>query len=184
MRTIERRIAAVLLILSLAACKRSEPSPQAAAPSTDRPAPPSALERAALEAGVIPDAAKLSPIGLYQRRHEAGRDSLCLVPGKDRRYRFALEAIFGTEQHCQGEGTARRVGTDKLILHFSGRPQCIVVAQYDGDRIALPGVLDINCAALCSDRGSLEGVAFPRLSNDLHEALAVRDQSGDAMCPS
>lgn len=173
-----RRLSIAILVL-LQGC---QPPP---APETrqETPAATSALERAALEAGIVSDASRVSPVGLYQRRHEAGRDSLCLIPASDRKYRFGLEAIFGTEQQCRGSGTARRVG-DKLILHFSGRANCLVVAHYEGDRIALPGVLDMKCASLCSSRGSLEGVAFPRLSSEERAARAALDRGQDRLCPS
>jgi hypothetical protein len=181
-----RRTSLALLLLLLNGCERS-PTPeeggaaQASAPSSAAGPSSSALERAALEAGLVTDASHISPVGLYQRSHEAGRDLLCMVPDKERKYRFGLEAIFGTEQSCRGGGTARRVG-DKLILHFSGRSDCLVVAQYEGDRVALPGVLDVKCSNLCSARGSLEGVAFPRLSSDPGVARNARDKAGDRLC--
>jgi hypothetical protein len=169
--------AALASLLLLSGCHRS-PLPE---PVEKEVVASSALERAALAAGIIADASKISPVGLYQRPHEAGRDSLCLIPGEGARYGFGMEAIFGTEQYCKGHGTARRVG-DKLILHFSGRSRCLIVARYDGDRIALPGVVDIKCADLCSERGSLEGVTFPRISSEPGMALAVRNRDGEEMC--
>ncbi len=120
-------------------------------------------------------------MGLYQRSHEAGRDTLCIVPASKGRMRFGLEAQFGEGQACHGEGHARRTG-DKLILSFSGGDRCIVVAQYDGDQIALPGVVDLKCAGLCEGRGSLEGVSFPRLSSDAAAALRVQDSDGSSLC--
>lgn len=169
--------AALACLLLLTGCRRSPP-PE---PVEREVAVPSALERAALAAGVIADATRTSPVGLYQRPHEAGRDSLCLIPKEGARYAFGMEAIFGTEQYCKGHGAARRVG-DKLILHFSGRSRCLIVARYEGDRIALPGVVDVKCADLCSERGSLEGVTFPRVSGDPAAALAVRNRDGEEMC--
>ncbi|HEX7784056.1 MAG TPA: hypothetical protein VF509_14720 [Sphingobium sp.] len=136
---------------------------------------------AALKAGVIVDAAKVTVPGLYQRRHEAGRDTLCITPGNGVRYDFGLEAMFGPEEYCRGEGTARRVG-DKLILHFSGRSQCLIVARYDGDRVAIPGVVDMKCAELCNDRASLEGVVFPRLPSGPRGPEDVRDRDGSKIC--
>ncbi|WP_070156609.1 hypothetical protein [Sphingobium phenoxybenzoativorans] len=172
------------LLLLLAACR--DPSPlqegRGSVPSAGRQSgEQSALEQAALEAGVIADAGKTAVTGLYQRRHEAGRDSLCITPGDGRRYRFGLEAIFGTEQYCRGEGTARQVG-DKLILRFTGGSQCLIVAQYDGDRIAMPGVVDMKCVEVCSGRGSLEGVAFPRLLSDASAARSLPDSNGEPLC--
>jgi hypothetical protein len=174
-----RRASWALLFL-LAACHdpASLPDEGRAGTAADQQ---SVLEEAALEAGVIADASNTAVPGLYQRRHEAGRDSLCVRPGEGRRYRFALEAIFGAEQYCRGAGTARPVG-DKVILHFAGRSQCLIVAQYDGDRIVLPGVVDLKCGEVCTGRGSLEGVNFPRLSSDPAAARSILDRDGDLLC--
>ncbi|TKV40944.1 hypothetical protein A0U87_22855, partial [Sphingobium sp. MP9-4] len=141
----------------------------------------SGLERAAIATGAIADASRIAPVGLFQRRHEAGRDSLCVLPAKSGDYRFGLEAIFGTEQSCHGAGTARRAG-DKLILSFSGGRKCIIVAQYDGDQVALPGVVDMACDRLCDGRGNLEGVTFPRIANDAGAALRARDREDEPLC--
>ena len=165
-------------LLLLTACQQGTPS------STAMGAGPSAsgLERAAIDSGVIADAARLSPVGLYQRRHEAGRDALCVIPGKAGDFRFGMEAVFGEEQRCRGHGTAKRAG-DKLILSFAGRgDRCIIVGQYDGDQLSLPGVVDLKCADLCEGRGSLEGVSFPRLASDAASALRATDREGRALC--
>lgn len=139
------------------------------------------LERAAIESGVIADAAKLSPVGLFQRSHEAGRDNLCIIPGRAGDFRFGAEAVFGKEQRCRGQGIAKQAG-DKLILRFNDAGRCIVVAQYDGDQLSLPGVLDMKCADLCDGRGSLEGVAFPRVGNDAASALRAQDRDREPLC--
>lgn len=172
-----RRTSLTILIL-LAACQRAPVEGDAAASGS---APASGLERAAIDSGAIADAARISPVGLYQHSHEAGRDALCVMPGKDGQFRFGLEAVFGEEPNCRGHGTARRAG-DKLILSFKGGDRCIVVAQYDGDQVALPGVVDMACADLCEGRGSLEGVSFPRIASDAATALRARDRSGDPLC--
>ncbi|MEJ7935108.1 hypothetical protein WG907_12675 [Sphingobium sp. AN558] len=175
-----RRTSLAALLL-LAACQRD------AAPSggvADAGAPSgSGLERAAIAAGVVADVSRVSPVGLYQRRHEAGRDLLCVLPGKNGEFRFGAEAIFGAQERCRGHGSARRTG-DKLILSFARSDRCIIVAQYDGDQIALPGVVDLKCADLCEGRGSLEGVSFPRIAADAGAALKARDRDGEVICGS
>jgi hypothetical protein len=174
-----RRNSLALLVL-LAACQRS-PAGGDATPAPGGGASASRLERAAIESGAIADPGKISPVGLFQNRHEAGRDALCVIPGTEGAYRFGLEAVFGEEPACRGRGTARRAG-DKLILSFKGGDRCIIVAQYDGDQVALPGVVDMACADLCEGRGSLEGVSFPRIANDAATALRARDRDGDPLC--
>lgn len=166
-------------LLFLAACQQGDAPPSSSI--EDGASLASGLERAAIDSGVIADAGRLSPVGLYQRRHEAGRDAFCIIPGTSGDFRFGTEAIFGEEQSCRGRGTARRAG-DKLIFHFSGGDGCIIVAQYDGDQIFLPGVVDMKCADLCEGRGSLEGVSLPRIAGDAASALRVRDRSGAALC--
>ncbi|BAI96999.1 hypothetical protein Sj15T_14500 [Sphingobium sp. TA15] len=173
------RLASLAALLSLAACQREAapaPGPRETGIQTS-----SGLERAAIETGAIADAAKVPAIGLYQRNHEAGRDALCVIPARDGDYRFGMEASFGEGQSCAGKGSARRAG-DKLILSFSRSDHCIVVAQYDGDQLSLPGVVDMKCAELCKGRGSLEGVSFPRVASDAAAALQARDGSGDPLC--
>ena len=172
-----RRISLLASIL-LAACQR-EAVPDM--PASGGASSASGLERAAIATGAIADASKISPVGLFQRSHEAGRDSLCIIPGRSGDFRFGAEAIFGTEQSCRGHGTARRAG-DKLILSFSGGRKCIIVAQYDGDQVALPGVVDMACDRLCDGRGNLEGVTFPRIANDAGVALRARDREDEPLC--
>ena len=167
------------LLVCLAACGGGEGSgaPQGSA-DTMSPAP--TLEQAAIDAGIVANASAVPPIGLYRNRHEAGTDSLCVVPGAAGELRFGLDAVFGEGIACQGSGTARRSG-DKLILNFA-RSACIVVADYDGDRVALPGVVDVECRKLCTERGSLEGVSFPRVSRSESVARDARDRNRSPLC--
>lgn len=139
-----------------------------------------ALDRAAIRAGVLADVRASSPVGLYQNRHEAGRDALCLVRDGEGRLRFGMEAVFGENTRCSGRGTARQVA-DKLIFNFS-RSSCLVVARYEGDKVSLPGALDVTCRDLCSNRGSFEGVSFPRTADDEASALAASNHEDAPLC--
>ncbi|HKY80832.1 MAG TPA: hypothetical protein VJM09_05100 [Sphingobium sp.] len=167
-------------LLVLAACQRGD-LPASSSSIEASASSGTGLERAAIESGVIEDSVRVSPVGLYQRNHEAGRDALCVIPGKGGDLRFGLEAEFGEEQSCRGRGTARRAG-DKLILSFSGGDHCIIVGQYDGDQLSIPGVVDMKCADICQGRGSLEGVSFPRIAGEAAAALQARDRRGDPLC--
>lgn len=164
---------AALLVALLAGCGAAG---EKATPINDT----ASLERAAREAGIIADAAKADPQGLFQRDHEGGRDSLCVVRQGDARYSFGMEIIFGAKESCRGQGTARRAG-DKLILNFSGRSGCFAVADFESDRIAMPGVTDRKCAALCTN-ATLDGVSFPRLTTDEAAARVVLDRQGKPLC--
>ena len=175
------RTTSLAAMLLLAACQRAQTPPAPQALETGIPSSGTRLEQAAIEAGVVADVSRLSPVGLYQRRHEAGRDLLCVAPDAAAEFHFGAEAIFGVEQGCRGQGTARLAG-DKLILRFAGRPRCIIVARYDGDRLAMPGVVDTACARLCDGRGSFAGVSFPRIDGEASAALRARKRDGDRLC--
>ncbi|CAN5171997.1 hypothetical protein BH11PSE5_BH11PSE5_31140 [soil metagenome] len=150
-------------------------------PAGDNPAI-AGLERAGIETGVVADATKIPPVGLFQRRSDMGKDLLCIVPGKANAYRFGLEVQLGANEYCAGSGTARRTN-DKLILNFSQGARCIAVAQYDGDRVVMPGVMDMKCADMCAGKGTIEGVDLPRLASGASSARAARDRSNAPLCP-
>ncbi|MBB6123640.1 hypothetical protein [Sphingobium subterraneum] len=184
-RTLTRALLS-LALLAVPACSSSErqnpADPSPAAQSGPNTPPPSELEQAALQSGAIVDARRLSPIGLYRNRHEAGTDTLCVVPDTDKpsTMRFGMEAMFGESAGCSGHGTVRRAG-DRLIFHFA-RSTCLIVAGYEGDRVVLPGALDLKCNQLCTNRGSLEGVSFPRVARDVSVGKEARRQTGKALC--
>lgn len=138
------------------------------------------LEQAAVGTGLVVDVSKVQPTGLYQHSHEGGRDRLCVVPSKNGQFRFGMEAVFGDTTVCTGRGKAKRAG-DKLIFDFE-RSTCLIVGSYEGDRVSLPGALDISCDDLCNDRGSFEGVSFPRVSEDIAKALKASSRSGALLC--
>ena len=160
----------------LAACSGGESAQE----QQGKAAPASALEQAALDAGVVADIDALSPVGLYRKRHEAGRDSLCIITDQNGTQNFALEAVFGQNSRCRGEG-ALRVSGDKLVMSFR-RSSCLIIASYEGDRVVFPGVVDVACAKLCTARASLEGVSFPRVSRDPGVARAAKRSDGEALC--
>lgn len=139
-----------------------------------------ALEQAAIDSGAIVDPGAVDPAGLFQRVHEGGRDSLCLMPDKTGGYRFGMEANFGENQYCGGHGHAKRAGRT-LVLNFAGG-RCSIVAGYEGDRLTLPGVVDAACDSLCTDRGSLAGVSLPRLPGDQSVAMRVNGRDGIPLC--
>lgn len=175
-----RRYAAPLMLLALASCGGGEDRTANTATAPD-PATASALEQAAVEAGVVAEVDSLSPVGLYRQRHEAGLDSLCIVGGGDGETRFGLEAVFGRDISCRGHGRLSRSG-DRLTLSFAGS-SCRIEAEYQGDRIVFPGTIDAACNRLCTERGSLEGVSFPRVSREESVARDARAQDRTKLCP-
>lgn len=173
------RASSIAALLLLAACQREAAAPTAPAP--EGLSSGSGLERAAIESGVIADVARVSPTGLYRRRHEAGSDAMCVMPAGGGAFRFGAQVVFGADERCTGRGTAKRAG-DKLILSFADADHCIIVAQYDGDRVAIPGAVDMKCNALCNGRGTMEGVSFPRVAAEAAIARRAEDADGDPLC--
>lgn len=169
---------------ALSACN-DDPGPIAAdsQESSDSPAARE-LDALALETGALPDRDQIDPAGRYGRNYEGGSDRFCLVPdGNARgRYRFGAETRIGQDEYCRGTGGAK-LSADKLLLRFEGAGKgCMIVARYEGDKIVLPGSLDIACASLCSSRGSFSGVNFPRVDRDVAAARKLSDKNDRPLC--
>ena len=173
-----------LALAGLGACSGGGDSAAREAPAIDGSAASEELDALALETGALPDSMEIDPAGRYGRRYEGGSDSFCLIPdGTARgRYRFGAETRIGSDEYCRGGGQAR-LSADKLLLRFEGAgSQCTIVARYEGDKIVMPGGLDLQCAALCTSRGSFSGVAFPRLDRDAAAARGMRDAKRQQLC--
>lgn len=162
---------AALALLLLGGCDR--PAPAGDAADADNP-----LEIAARERGVVQLGAS-APTGVFERRHDLGRDAMCVVPDGEGRWRFAMTAAFGTELFCTTRGTMTREA-DGWRLRFSGRPGCEPVVREDEDGVRLPGLMPASCANLCPSRASLAGLSLPRVSWAEEDAkrLQMRDEKG------
>lgn len=172
------------LLIGLAGCDGVPDSKPEERASREISVASAELEALAEETGALPDSTQGGPAGRYGRRYEGGSDSLCLVPdAQDReRFRFGVESRIGQDEHCRGTGSAELSG-DKLLLQFEGRGRdCLIVARYEGDAVVMPGAPDLRCAALCSSRGSLAGVRYPRIDRDAAAAKAMRDNRAQALC--
>lgn len=177
-------LVALVASSSLTGCN-NDPDPIVAdSPSSaDSPAARD-LDALALETGALPDQSASSPAGRYARRYEGGSDRLCVTPdGASRdRYRFGAETRIGQDEYCRGTGSAK-LSADKLLLRFDGAGKdCMIVARYEGDKIVLPGGLDVACAALCSSRGSFSGVSFPLVDHDVAAAQKMTDKDERPLC--
>lgn len=169
------RTSLAFLLLALAACgdrQANSSSPVEEVPS---------LETAAIERGAIPDVGGIDPKGLYQRQHEGGTDTICLIPDGRREYRFGAAAFAGGKSRCAGRGRAKLAG-QLLVMRFDKPSRCILIAQYEGDRLAISGAVDVECDRLCAERASFAGVAVPRVSASEGAARAVRSIDGKPLC--
>lgn len=168
-----RRAAPVLgLVLLVAACHRDVATP--AAPATAA----SALEAAAIQAGVIPDPDGTDPSGLYARE----TDRVCIVPTATA-YRVGVVVDYGDDQRCGGSGTATRVG-ETLHIELGDAGGCSFDARFEGDRIVFPGRVPDACRQICERRASVAALDVARLSESVSEASTLRDTNGRLLCAS
>lgn len=167
---------AVLALLLLAGCDR--PAPSGDPIDADNP-----LEVTARERGVVQSEAA-SPTGVFERRHDLGRDAMCVVPEGEGEWRFAATAAFGSELFCTARGTMTHE-TGGWRLRFAGKPGCEPLAREDEDGFHLPGELSASCANLCPSRASLAGLSLPRISWAEGDArrLQMRDERGMMIVP-
>ncbi|MFT3964997.1 MAG: hypothetical protein QM690_03835 [Sphingobium sp.] len=187
-RTLDR--AAVLLLtaigFSLSACRDPKPAGQEGRAALDsaNAETANALEALAAESGVISQSSDQDPLGSYGRNYDGGEDRLCIASagGQGSTYRAGIEIHIGDEEYCRGTGTVRQAGD--LLIFTLGAGRCTIAAHYDGDQIVMPGAVDRACAGLCSARGSLAGVTFPRAASGAKAARAVAGRDGKSLCDS
>src|SRR3989344_2947726 len=165
------------LLLLLAACGR--PAPEAAE-GADSGNP---LEIAARERGIVrPEATDLT--GVFERRHDLGRDAMCVVPDGAARWRFAVTAAFGPGLSCDASGRIIRDG-EGWRLDFAGAEGCSALVREEEDELQLPGGLPSQCAELCPERASLSGLRLPRAGWADGDArrLQMKDKRGNMIMP-
>lgn len=159
----------VLVLAILPGCQSKQPIPQASAT-------PTSLEAAAIEAGIVADPANTDPTGLYTR----DRDRICVVPSATA-FRIGIYVDYGDTYYCSGQGEATRAG-ETLHVELANAPGCNFDAQFEGDRIVVPGRLPDSCQKACSPRASLAGLSVERMSDSPSEAGALRDGRGRMLC--
>ena len=168
-----RRVSAALALILLAGCGRSVPEGGTAAVDANNP-----LEMAARERGVVrPEA--LTPVGVFERTHDLGRDAMCVVPDGAGQWRFALTASYGPGLSCTATGTMVREDGG-WRMRFAGVEGCEALVREHEDELRLPGNLPSQCGRLCSGRASLSGLRLPRASWSAADAegLRIADRQG------
>ncbi len=137
------------------------------------------LEVAARERGVVrPEAS--TPVGVFERIHDIGRDAMCVVPDGPGRWRFAVTAAYGSGLSCSANGTMVREGGG-WRMRFAGAKGCDALVHEDEDELRLPGNLPSQCDRLCPARASLSGLRLPRASWSVDDARGLRmpDRQGN-----
>jgi hypothetical protein len=134
--------------------------------------PDNPLEAAARDRGIVQDE-RSRPTGVFERRHDLGRDALCVVPATGGDFRFALTAAYGPGLVCQAQGTLTD-SDGEWTLTFAGQSGCSFTVREERDELRLPGSLPEGCAKLCPNRASISGLRLPRASWSEQDAVAAQ----------
>lgn len=140
-----------------------------------------ALDKAAIEAGILPDPAKASFGGAYERITELGSDRFCAVAREEDQYQVGFYASFGTESHCTGYGRAK-VDGDRITLTLGRTGACTIEGSFDGQILRFDGKASPRCAELCTKNAVLAGVSFPKTSDDSEAGLVLTGRDGVRLC--
>lgn len=167
-----------LVALLLAGCGRP-----AADEGDSRVEASNPLEVAARQRGVV-RAETSTPVGVFERAHDLGRDAMCVVPDGAGKWRFAVTAAFGPGLSCTANGTMVREG-ENWRMRFAGVEGCEALVHEEEDELRIPGNLPSQCDRLCPDRASLSGLRLPRASWSATDAggLRMSDRQGNIQRP-
>jgi hypothetical protein len=163
---VSARLALGLLVM-LGACQRQE---QARAPDSAG----AALERAAMDAGVVTDPGAVATVGVF----ESESDRVCLLPRQGDTRRIGASVDYGDGQRCVARGTAR--GKGALAVDFGGG--CRFDAVLNDERITFPAIVPVACESLCEGRATLGALRAERLSDAPSEAARARAPDGRSLC--
>ena len=171
-------VSLALAALLLAGCGRPAAEEGGSGVEANNP-----LEVAARERGVVRTEAT-TPVGVFERKHDLGRDAMCVVPDGAGKWRFAVTAAFGPGLSCTASGTMVREG-DSWRMRFAGADGCEALVHEEEDELRIPGNLPSQCDRLCPDRASLSGLRLPRASWSAADAggLRMSDRQGNIQRP-
>lgn len=175
-----KRSFASLAVLSLVACGQADD--KANQSRADSPEELSMLEKAAIEAGVIPDVRNVSLSGAFERQSDLGEDRFCAVGSDENGYQVGLLAVFGPDSKCEGLGAAQRNGED-IQITLDSEQRCSFTASFDGVSLRLPGELPESCASYCTPRAGLNGVSFYLVGEGDAVARSTRGREIENLCP-
>lgn len=172
-----KKLILVISVLSLMACDQtvsgdnSDPKPE-----------PSSLEKAAIEAGVIPDINTVTLSGAFERQSDLGTDRFCAVGNDENGYQVGMIAVFGPESKCEGLGEATRTG-ESVRITLTSEQRCSFTASFDGVEIKIPGGLPESCESYCSPRAGFNGVSFYLVGEGDAVARSTRGRDIESLCP-
>lgn len=145
------------LPLLLAACGQDQQASQPKEAQSSEAG--KALDKKAIDAGILPDPGDFRFGGRYETRSDIGTDKFCAVADGDKSYAIGMLAVFGPESKCEGRGTAV-VDGETVKITLSGKGSCSFEAHYDGVELRFPGKIEAGCAEYCSPRASMSGTHY------------------------
>jgi hypothetical protein len=160
----------------LAACGENSPSS-----GGDGDSAGSALDEAAIEAGIMPDPEEIRFAGRYETRSELGTDKFCATnSGGD--FDIGFMSNSGPESKCEGSGTATVEG-DKVRIVLSGKDDCRFDARYDGIELRFPGAVPDGCQSYCTPRASFSATHYFMVQPGDEAARATLGRDIERLCP-
>ena len=119
----------------------------------------SALDKQAIDAGILPDPNNLEFAGRFETRSDGGTDKFCAVGDGTNKFNIGVLAVPGAQSKCEGQGTAKLNG-GTVRISLQGKGACEFDAQYDGVELRFPRLIDGGCAAYCTAGASLSGTHY------------------------
>lgn len=171
-----KALAALLILTAMSACDSKTP-----AVSSDTNGAGSALDRQAINAGILPDPENLEFAGRFEKRSDLGIDKFCAVSDGTEKFKIGVLAVFGAESKCEGQGTAT-VDGDKVRISLQGQGKCDFGAQYDGVELRFAGAIPSGCAAYCTARASLSGTHYFMVQNGDEPARRTLGRDIERLC--
>lgn len=172
-----RKLLLPFLVLGLAGCDQI-----VSTESAEQNPEPSSLEKAAIEAGVIPDINTVTLSGAFERQSDLGTDRFCAVGTDENGYQVGMIAVFGPESKCEGLGEATRSG-ETIQVNLTSKEACGFTATFDGVEIKIPGSLPDSCESYCSPRAGFNGVSFFLVGEGDEVARSTRGRDIESLCP-
>lgn len=118
-----------------------------------------ALDKRAVQAGILPDPEKNDLAGRYETRGDLGVDKLCAMKRSAGSFDIGFLSVSGADSKCEGTGTATVKG-ETVDVVLNGRGDCRFTAHYDGFEIKFPAVIDTGCSSYCSERASFSATHY------------------------
>ncbi len=141
-----------------------------------------ALDKKAVEVGILPDAENLVFGGRFETRSEMGTDKFCSVKSGAKQYEIGALAVFGPESKCEARGRATISG-EKVKISLSGKDACSFDAEFDGIELRFPGSLEKGCESYCSPRASFSGTSYFIVEQGDDNARRALGRDFEKLCP-